>query len=335
MSLTQSSNFDYLLPLSVNLLERNAGVLSQVNYQETKTLSKKGVKTKIHHPDFPRLEVIWGCNGQARGVKLESGKLNVWLNLIPSPEDDEDDWNWYAGSATSILIGNQEMLEFFKSQDVPCKPLNPNWLHHDRQKRCMQVDKVQVWDEINNDWFEHLLFNQIYDLISHSISPSAVTVVIASNPFSYSNEDKYSKYRLYRIFHLLKDADYILEELFVSKVDASLKTITKVKFKAHYFTFMDLNLRRELSLHPSDKGFAMVSCLYPYPAYGFMSNVTLDRTVEYPTKNFPEWPNKYKTFSWGLSNCLSAKCLHGFSWNAIDNHPQFLHQIGDWPLLSW
>ncbi|NMF85517.1 hypothetical protein [Nodosilinea sp. P-1105] len=298
-----------------------------------KSLSLKEGEVITQNRGFPRLEVILGPNSQARGVKLASGKLSIWFNLIPAPEDYENDWNWYSGSATSVLLNNQEMLEYF-TNDYVSTTAQPYWMRHDPQKRCMQVDKIRVRDDIHTTWSEpYNLFDQPYELISHSIGSVGVSITIASTPFSYGTG---SQYRLYRILSLFKDSDYLLERLFVRKTNIKPETIAKndyLEFKAHYFTFMDLHfwpIPMEFSSH---KGFAMVSCMPPYPAYGFMCNT--EQNVNRPTEDFPEWPNKYKTFSWELSGCQSAECMHRLAFTFDNTLPELFSKENQWQALPW
>lgn len=287
----------------------------------------------IPNRGFPRLEIIWGPDERARGVKLMSGQLSVWFNLIPAPKDDENDWNWYSGSATSVLRGDQEMLEPFKSHDLGTVQ-EPHWMGHDPQQRCMQVDKIQIWDEVRDAWSEpHELSYQPYELIKYTIGSLGVSITIASTPFNYNKKDKESKCRLYRVISLLKDADYVLEELYVSRVNPGANERDKddyLEFKAHYFTFMDLSHRPiPQEDHESYQAFIMLSTWCSqvesdkllFPVYGFGSTVSLEKLdedahkiVEYPTKDFPQWANRGRTFSWGLSRCQSAHCLHRFAF---------------------
>jgi hypothetical protein len=302
-----------------------------------KSLSMEKGELTIQNRGFPRLEVILGPNGQVRGVKLASGKLSVWFNLIPAPEDHENDWNWYAGSATSVLLNNQEeMLEYF-TNDYVSTASQPYWMRHDPQKRCMQVDKIRVRDNPQNAWSEpYNLFDRTYELISHSIGSVGVSITIASTPFSYNNGDKASQCRLYRIISLFKDADYLLEQLFVRKTNINPGVTARdnyLEFKAHYFTFMDLHFRPIPMEHPSHKGFAMVSCMPPYPAYGFMSNT--EQNVNCPTEDFPEWPNKYKTFSWSLAGCQLAECMHRFAFTFGNTLPEIFSKENQWKTLAW
>lgn len=272
---------------------------------------------------FPRLETILGPDGQARGVKLLNGQLSVWFNLVPSPKDYTHDWNWYAGSATSVMLGEQEMLEPFKWHDMGSIS-EPHWMGHDPQQRCMQVDKIQIWDQHSNTWsFPCNLCYQTYELITSSVGSMGASITIASAPFRYNNEG--NKCRLYRIISLFKDVDYILEELFVRKEDDNGDNL---EFKTHYFSFMDLS-RPVSIIDKSHEVFLMVSnsCsardadMLLFPIYGFRSNVFLEhlpndpsKIVECPTYDFPDWPNKYRSFSWRLSPCRSAKCQHRFTF---------------------
>jgi hypothetical protein len=287
----------------------------------------------IPNREFPRLEIIWGPNKGVRGVKLLSGQLSVWFNLIPAPGDDENNWNWYSGSATSVLRGDQEMLEPFKSHDWGTVQ-EPHWMGHDPQQRCMQVDKIQIWDKARNAWSEpYKLSYQSYELITYNIGSLGVSITIASTPFNYNEEDEESKCRLYRVISLLKDTDYLLEDLFVSRVNPRAEKREKgdyLEFKAHYFTFMNLFYKPDPQEDTESHQAFIMSSIWSsqresgrllYPAYGFRSNVPLEKLdedankiVEYPTKDFPQWPNYYRTFSWGLSRCQLGQCLHRFAF---------------------
>ena len=303
---------------------------------ETEELSKfidslkvEKEESPIENRGFPRLEVIRGPNDQPRGVKLASGKLTVWFNLIPDPEDNN--CNWYSGSATSVLLDNQEMLEYFTNEYISTAS-KPYWMNHDSEKRCMQIDKIQVRDNSENAWSKpQNLFDQTYELISHSIGQVGVSITIASTPFSYKDGDKGNQCRLYRVISLFKDTDYVLEELFVRKIDPkSGKSIKDgyLEFKAHYFTFMDLHRRRVLMESPSQKMFAMLSTWAPYPAYGFMNlSDTNESGIEYPTPDFPKLLNKHRTFSWELSGCQYAECLHRLTFTFNHTLPEVFSEI--------
>lgn len=283
---------------------------------------EKGEKS-IQNRRVPGLEIIWGSNGDARGVKMANGRLTIWYNLIPAPEDNENDWNWYSGSATSVLQGDRELLYSFEIPDHGTVEL-PHWMGHDPQKRCMQIDTIKVLDKEQNTWSTPFKLSfQNYKLIGYSVRELGMSFTIASDPFSYS-KDARKRCQLFRILSLFKDTNYILEELFVRKVLVSSSKIKKddyLEFKAHYFTFMDLSLHPVLLPDKNNLSFIMSSCIHPGAAYGFKSNVTLEKPVEHPTKDFPEWQEeqKKKTFSWGLSNCQFAKCFHWFSCLPQDN----------------
>ncbi len=197
-------------------------------------------------------------------------------------------------------------------------------------------DKIQVWDNTCNIWSEpYNLSYQAYNLISYSIGSVGVSITIASTPLSYNNAGEIGKCQLYRIISLFKDTDYVLEELFVRKENINSEVSEKddyLEFKAHYFTFMNLSFFPIPLEHESHRAFVITSCTPSlvgsytpsYPAYGFFSSVVLeqlaenpDKVIEQPTKDFPEWPNKYRTFSWGLSRCQSTKCLHRFTFGEM------------------
>ncbi len=327
--------------------------LHQVDYSKAQTLVLNNNNqeeeiniNKSHSSSYPRIEIVWGPDGEARGVKLSNGKLSVWLNLIPvleesAPEESENKRNFYAGSATSVLIGNREMLDFFRSEEegVLFPPSKPYWMNHDLEKRCMQLDKIQLWDKIHEKWSDsYQLFDKTYEIISHSIDPRGVSIKMASSPFGFSDSDNKSQYRLYRIITLRKDTNYVEEDLYVSKVELSANKPQPTsdimgkeqltQFKAHYFTFIDLHFCPELVMHRLNQGFAMVSLQHPHPYYVFMSNVGLDHH-EHPTTDYPDKSKDDNTFSWVLSGGQYAKCLHGFSC-----FQQFKLEDLPWPSLS-
>ncbi len=281
---------------------------------------EEGEQPKVENRGFPRLETVVGPNGEPRGFNLDSGKLRVWFNLIPSPEDCNDDWNWYAGSATSVLVNGKEMLEYFINDEVPLN-FPPSWMRHDPQKRCIQIDKIQVWDKTNQVWSApYNLFDQSYEFISSTIGAVGVSITVASTPLRYNEAKDNNQCRLYRVISLFKDTDYILEDLYLHKVEGNLED-DELEFKVHYFTFMNLHFRRELIEHPSGHKFVMMSCFAPYPAYGFMSNIIRGSGIDYPTRDFPQWPNRDNTFSWGLSPCKSAECYHRFTLTFDNDDP--------------
>ncbi len=140
---------------------------------------------------------------------------------------------------------------------------------------------------------------------------------------------------------MFKGVDYVQEEIFVKEKDNELE------FKAHYFSFM--NLSKPISVKDkSHEVFLMVSNLYSwsdanillFPTYGFRSNVFLEHIenepkeiVEYPTDDFPNWPNKYRSFSWGLSRCQLAKCQHRFTFLGKDACISLTSKLNDCDLI--
>ena len=75
-----------------------------------------------------------------RGIKFVNDRLEAWINLAADPENEGR--NWYAGSATSVLLDGKEMLDPFKAE------LPSFYMCHDREKRCMQIDRLQLWDAL-------------------------------------------------------------------------------------------------------------------------------------------------------------------------------------------
>ncbi|MBD2356180.1 hypothetical protein H6G41_16365 [Tolypothrix sp. FACHB-123] len=63
--------------------------------------------------DQPYLEIVYGSDRRERGFRFVNNRLIVWFNLIPSPEDHQH--NWFSGSASSVQLDCQEMLDPFRA----------------------------------------------------------------------------------------------------------------------------------------------------------------------------------------------------------------------------
>ncbi|MDJ0695087.1 hypothetical protein [Mastigocoleus sp. MO_188.B34] len=258
------------------------------------------------------VDVVYGDSGQVRGVRLVNSRLIVWLNLIPSPEDNE--CNWFSGSASSVQLDREEILD-------PFLAAKGEWLGQDPEKRCMQISEVLLPGSSypKSPHYRVSLFNHSYRLISQSSGSVRASVTIASEPFDYIGADpvtganRHLVCELYRVISLYAGADYLIEELFVkgkpkdikdSIVDSSI--IVNVDFAARYFAHMDMGNTEDIEqVFPRMDWFAVGSMMSPYPAYGFATDVHID-SVTHPYEEKENW------FSWQLLPGNSAKCLHLF-----------------------
>jgi hypothetical protein len=266
--------------------------------------------------DFPALEIERAENKSAIVVALSNNKLRVGFSLAPKPAADLGDW--FAGSAPVVQLYGDEMLDLFRA---PFPEL------HDRQKRCMQIDQIQIW----NPAWEVSLYRQIpffqtpYELVSECVGPVRNSITVASEPFEYDYVDPYVNdrrslvCRLYRIISLYADADYVIEELFVkAKPDngADDSNTFLLNFIGRYFCYMDMGFMPEIYRFPNiPDWFALgqpKGSLYePHPGYGFATDVHTG-PIAHPHPGFHDPETAYKSFSWELMPARRAKCLHLF-----------------------
>jgi hypothetical protein len=261
----------------------------------------------------PSLEVIYGTSGQARGVRMMNNRLIIWFNLIPAPEDNER--NWFSGSATSVQLDHQEILD-------PFLAARGEWLGQDPEKRCMQVAELLLPGPPHpkSPYYHVSLFNHSYRLISQSSGPVRASITIASEPFDYIGADpkignnRHLVCELYRVISLYAGADYLIEELFVKgkpkgEEDRIIgeKEFTNLYFAARYFAHMNMGQTEDIQqVFPVPDWCAIASTTDPYPAYGLATDVHID-TVIHP------YEGNRSCFVWQLLPGLSAKCLHLFT----------------------
>jgi hypothetical protein len=254
-------------------------------------------------------------------VELWNEILFVCLSLSPSPGQAAG--RWYAGSADSVRLNGKEILDAFAAE--------LDWWGHDPEKRCMQVDKLRLWSPAWEDapFQEASLFDHPYQLVSRCEGPVRAAVTIASSPFHYQYSDLSTRQpgqlecRLYRIISLYAGADYVLEELYV-KADPPRKPRGRgggakaidLCFSPHYFAYMDMGFEPAIYRFEQIPDWFAVGALHghrlePHPGYGFATDVHV-ASFAHPHPGYPNWQRAYRTFSWELPPCRSAKCLHLF-----------------------
>lgn len=259
----------------------------------------------------PYLEVVLGSDGRERGVRFVNSRLIVWFNLVSAPEDNER--SWYAGSATSVQLEHQELLD-------PLLAAKGEWMGQDPEKRCMQVDRLQLPGlEPRAPHYQVSLYNHSYRLVSRSNGPVRASITIASEPFDYIGSDPMTGNtchfvcELYRVISLYAGADYLSEELFVKGKPKAEKGESSdraeaiyLNFAAHYFAHIHLGQKADIYQPPHVPGwFAIGSSVMPHPGYGFATNGHID-LVTYPHEG------DENRCSWLLLPCQSVKCLHLF-----------------------
>jgi hypothetical protein len=261
----------------------------------------------------PSLEVVYGISEKARGVRLMNNHLIVWFNLIPAPEDDQR--NWFSGSATSVQLDHQEILD-------PFPAARGEWLGQDPEKRCMQVAELLLPGPPHpkSPYYHVSLFNHSYRLVSQSSGSVRASITIASEPFDYMGADpntgnnRHLVCELYRVISLYAGADYLIEELFIKakpkgEEDRIIqgKEAINLSFAARYFAHMNMGQTENIEqVFPVPDWFAVGSTTDPYPAYGLATDVHID-AVSHP------YEGNRSCFSWQLLPGQSAKCLHLFT----------------------
>lgn len=250
------------------------------------------------------------------GIKLINSRMTVWFSL-KSLLPGQDQQNWYAGSATSVVLDNEEILDIFRGE--------MHWLGHDPEKRCMQVDRIQIlcppWE--TKLYQEVSLRDSLYQLKSKSEGSVRASITIASEPFNYiysdlnTGQESYLECQFYRVISLYAGANYLIEELFVKGKPTGRTTSKKVlnlSFAARYYAHMDMGLVPNIYQFANlPNWFAVGFSSSPGQGYGFASSVNKD-PIAYPYLDpvFPNWLGeaKHKRFAWQLSPCKFAKCVH-------------------------
>lgn len=270
----------------------------------------------------PYLDIV-RLQSKVLGVKLINSRLEIWFNL--TPRLDKDTQNWFSGAATSVLLDRKEILD-----------PNPLVDWHDLEKRCMQLDKIQLLHpDVGDDQEARIcqevdLINEPYNLECHYIGPVRASIVITRDfPFHYQNVDTGKKQelrcRLFRVITINRESDYVIEELFVEGSPPGTgrsKKPVKLKFIAHYFSYIQ-SLELKFSKFQSAPNWFVVSDLnlLPHQACG----VAAESPPIGPTNPHPVYPklvdnhgpnfpvsDEMGSFSWELAPCRLAKSLYVF-----------------------
>jgi hypothetical protein len=242
------------------------------------------------------------------GAKLIGQRLEVWFNF--ARDLDRDNHNYHTGCATSIRLDGKEELDPFYAE-LP-------WLYmsHDLEKRCMQIDQVQFWDEqgITPISLPINLIDLPYELQSQSNDGDVVSIHIASAPFELDLGKGYACYRFHREIALHATSDILTEEVSVQPMDVTGNAIIP-NFSVRYFSYIAWRASvPNYYWNPDTPNYFAVGYSKgpgPYPGYGFASNVAT-QCLNHPVSDylFPEQAGN--TFSWTLAPCKGATCWHLF-----------------------
>ena len=263
-------------------------------------------------PESLKLEVKKDDHGVERGLIFCNERLNIFFNLVP--EKDYEWEEWYSGSATSVLLDGKEIMDI------------GDWLYHDKEKRCMQIDKITIpsapWDKAPDNNIH--IYNKSYRIISiNDNRPNRVSVTIATEPFDYvfvnplDGSQSCVPVSLYRIISLGRYADYVNEKIFIkpchSDFNSKLKKIL-LRFKARYFSYINIGYNTKIYYFSGvPDWFAIGNNEFPpYNGYGFATDVH-NETVINPHPNFPNATNAYNSYSWLTGEGREINCIHHFS----------------------
>lgn len=249
--------------------------------------------------------------------KLDNGRLEASFSLAPEPW--ENGRNWFAGAAYGVQLEHKEMLDAFAL----------GWEGHDEEKRCMQVDYIELsrpaWDWEPEQRVR--LFDRPYRVLheSQARGPVWAGVTIASEPFDYTFHDPFTQQtrrlrcELHRSFGLPSGANFILEHLFVKALPDGGEPQVELCFKAHYFAHMEMG--RELAIHRHESvpdWFAVCCAFFPFQGYGFATDVHASPVFNpHPGYPNPEEQESRKTFSWWTLPSKETRCLHLFWHNGL------------------
>jgi hypothetical protein len=258
-------------------------------------------------------------SGTARGVQLSNGYLTTYMSFSRLHDDGRDDCPdrpWYAGAATTVQLGQYEVLD-----------PSGDFLGHDRDKRCMQIDYLYLPSRSDSPEFDLKvkLFDQDYEYVAHADGPVRASVTMKSVSFEHidvdaaTGDERIVRLRLYRVISLYADADYLVEDLSIkhdANDDRELGKVRLPPFIARYYSHMTLGHTPDLFQFADITGWFAVAASWAgrKPGYGFG---TTSRTspVAYPhrdTSVLYDAEVHEKEFSWLLFPCTRAMNVHMF-----------------------
>lgn len=272
------------------------------------------------------IELSIGANHGTRGFRLWNSRLSLWFSLVPHPYIAFDNnKNYYAGSAVTVQLDNNEFLDGRDSFDV---------MHHDLEKRCMQLDKIYLYDRVQKVGKTVELFNQHHEYVAYEIGPVRASFIIKVQISDQLGDIKV-ECNLYRVISLYANTDYVIEDIYLK--GSQDKDIENLEFSAHYFSHINLgfdtviscgNVSNWLACHSPYVCSIFGPCQNYYLGYGFASN----QSVTHSSNGAPDPCD----LSWELSPATSLRCLHLFmrrlDQNFDDTVGRYWHNVIDKPL---
>lgn len=281
--------------------------------------------TRRGHPyqDPSVYDVVLG-----RGFKMRNGRISLWFNLTP---DLDYEWErWYAGCATSVQLDGTEILD-------PHRAAALDFFKQDREKR-MQIDSVRLsvpaWE--GGGFRDYSLSDRAWTLLHHGHGPVRAFATIQSPELEYtffdlaSNETVTLAGNLYRTLSLYRDADYIIEQLWLQAKPREGKikrSVVDLSFTARYFLYYAAGSDGIIVHFPDIPDWFSIGVGGENPpGYGFSTDAHVT-AVQHPHSEFPHpggrrgaidmrsgypLPDADHTFSWQLGSATTATALHLF-----------------------
>lgn len=235
----------------------------------------------------------------------EQGHIGAYVYLPAEP------YGWQGGAITSVQLDWGEILDAPAAEKAAAEG-------HDAEKR-LQLDRVSI---ANPPWaarpsVEKLLYKEPWTFVAAGSGPVRAWVNIRSPKFGFDyegedgNKTKYDCYA-YRVISAFRNADYLIEDLYVKGVRPNGKAPVRLNFAAHYFLkmcFGDARCIGQVPLIPD--WFSIATNEAPRPGFGFASTVPTVR-IDHPPSDYPNRAGEKSAFGWHLGYGYSVRCLHLF-----------------------
>lgn len=262
---------------------------------------------------------IWRCSGaNVNPERVDLYNDQIFVSFSLASQQFSAGPPCFAGSAQSVRLRGGEFLDTFAAE----------WTVHSPEKRCMQVDKIRLWQgDSKCDPEEQPLCNVDCQLMSCCTGPVRTAVTVAQ-PIHLRRPEADGWF--YRVLSLFRGTSYITDELSLKTgpVPENAVPCADLSFSARYFSHVDMGDRWGDPWDDSGQkwpeiwrqGTAWIALSYPHgdadrhrPGYGFASNALVE-PVQHPHPEYPlDRSDRERTFSWEIGRSQGAKCLHLFT----------------------
>ena len=125
---------------------------------------------------------------------------------------------------------------------------------------------------------------------------------------------------LYRVISAFRNADYLIEDLYVRGTPVGSTSAIRLNFAAHYFLKMQFGDARRVSQVPLiPDWFAIATHEAPRPGIGFASTAPCAR-IDHPPPDYPNPEGKKAAFGWQLGYAYAVRCVHLFRrWSYLND----------------